>query len=271
MTYYQSQQSPYSVGTHDNIDKYYLFIERAIQLTHQHGVIGYIVPHKFFIVKGGQKLRTAITSQANLAKIIHFGVTQVFPGRSTYTAILILDKQKRETFLVKRISTLNEEHIFRSAPSLKYNISDYADQPWIFLSEKARILFEKIRNHDIVPLKDIAEIPVGLQTSADKIYIIAPIKQKEDSIVFEKNGKTWEIEKSILLPCIYDLSFSLFDTLSANASIIFPYSISEGKAIVFSEEDMQRQYPLCWEYLNFHKHELERRSITGSKDMRIKC
>lgn len=267
ITYYQSKQSPYSVGANDNIDKYYLFIERAIQLTHQYGVIGYIVPHKFFIVKGGQRLREAITSQANLAKIIHFGVTQVFPGRSTYTAILILDKQKRETFLVTRIPTLNEEHIFRSAPSLQYSISDYAAQPWIFLSENARTLFEKIRNRDILPLKDIAEIPVGLQTSADKIYIITPIEQKEESIVFEKNGKTWEIEKSILLPCIYDLSFSLFDILSANASIIFPYSISEGKAVVFSEEDMQHHYPLCWKYLNFHKHELGQRSITGSKDV----
>jgi hypothetical protein len=268
ITYYQSKQSPYSVGRKDNIDKYYLFIERAIQLTHAHGTIGYIVPHKFFIVKGGRKLRTAIASHANLSKIIHFGVTQAFPGRSTYTAILILDKQERENFFVQRIATLNKEHIFRSAPSTQYSTSDYTDSPWVFLSTAASTLFEKIRDNDIVPLKEIADIPVGLQTSADKIYIVSPIEQKENSILFEKRGVTWKIESSILLPCIYDLSFNLFDTLSPNSAIIFPYSISGNQATILSEKDMQHKYPLCWEYLSAYKAELEKRSISGPKDVK---
>ncbi|GAB62731.1 MAG: endonuclease [Candidatus Jettenia sp.] len=266
--YYQSKQSPYSVASSNNFDKYYLFIERAIELTNENGVIGYIVPHKFFIVKGAKKLRALITSQCSLSKIVHFGVTQVFPGRSTYTAILVIDKRPKQKFSFKRITKLNVEHSFNSATIAEYNVADYSDQPWIFLSNEATELFKKIKSKLTVPLKQIAEISVGLQTSADRIYVIQPIEEKQYTIFFEKEGKKWEIEKAILLPCIYDLSFSLFDIPQPNALIIFPYTISNNRAEVFSEKLLKSNYPLCWKYLNHYKTDLEERSINGTREIK---
>ncbi|MCP4134977.1 MAG: N-6 DNA methylase [bacterium] len=265
--FYQGKNSPYVTGSRDNFDKYYLFIERAMELTNSSGFIGYIVPHKFFIVKGGKKLRAEIIKNSSLSRIIHFGVTQVFPGRSTYTAIIVLDKKPNEKLIFKRISQLNEEHIFSSAPVLEYNTAQYSDEPWIFLSKEASALFNKIRSAKSVPLKEIAEIPVGLQTSADKIYILTPAGETENTVLFEKEGKTWEIEKSILLPCMYDLQFKLFDTPEPNALIIFPYSTSEGKAEIYPEKTMQAEFPLCWNYLLHNKEKLEKRSINGTKEI----
>src|SRR5690606_33019865 len=90
--YYQSNISGYSVAKKETIDKYYVFIQRAIALLNTNGLLGYIVPHKFFLIKGGKALREFITSNSQISKITHYGVTQVFPDRSTYTAILSLKK-----------------------------------------------------------------------------------------------------------------------------------------------------------------------------------
>ena len=97
--FFQNKISGYEVAVSDAFDKYYLFIQRAIELLNDNGMLGYIVPHKFFIVKGGKFLRRFIIQKASIQKIIHFGVSQAFPNRSTYTAILILDKKKRDDFV----------------------------------------------------------------------------------------------------------------------------------------------------------------------------
>lgn len=98
--FFQNKISGYEVAVSDAFDKYYLFIQRAIELLNDNGMLGYIVPHKFFIVKGGKFLRRFIIQKASIQKIIHFGVSQAFPNRSTYTAILILDKKKRDDLMV---------------------------------------------------------------------------------------------------------------------------------------------------------------------------
>jgi hypothetical protein len=105
---------------------------------------------------------------------------------------------------------------------------------------------------------------VGLQTSADKIYIFEPERETSNTYKFTKNGRQWEVEKGICLPAIYDLSFGLFDTISANARIIFPYSIGNDVANLFSEEYFERNFPLAWSYLREYKLQLEKRSLHGN-------
>ena len=264
--YYQNKISGYTVAEAETFDKYYLFIQRAISLLNENGILGYIVPNKFFIVKGGKALRSFIVSSSSLNKIIHFGVTQVFPNRSTYTTILILDKQKIENFYFKRIKRIAVEFIAGAIQYDEYKNEDFTEQPWIFVSKESEAVFSKISDIETVPLKSIAEIPVGLQTSADKIYIIVPVEETGTTFKFKKGEVEYEIEKEICKPCLYDLSFNLFDTVSPNAQLIFPYNIVEDKAEVFSEEYFVEHFPLAWAYLNVFKEPLSKRSINGSKE-----
>lgn len=265
--YYQNDLSGYTVAKSDTFDKYYLFIQRALQLINEKGVLGYIVPNKFFIAKGGKALRQHIANSSSIFKIIHFGVTQVFPNRSTYTAVLILDKVKdRSDFNFKRIKKVNTEFIANAIPYINYKNAEFNEMPWIFVSKETKAVFDKIKDVGTTPLKAIAEIPVGLQTSADKIYIFRPESETATTYKFRNAGVECEVEKSICKPCLYDLSFDLFDTVKANAQIIFPYLVDENKAEVFSEEHFQANYPLAWVYLNKYKAALSKRSINGSKD-----
>ncbi|HEY5590447.1 MAG TPA: N-6 DNA methylase [Paludibacter sp.] len=264
--YYQSDISNYTVAKTDTFDKYYLFIQRAINLINSNGILGYIIPNKFFIVKGGKSLRQFISSNSSIFKIIHFGVTQVFPNRSTYSTVLILDKKPRLTFKFARVKRIAVEFIAGKINYVEYNNSVFTDQPWIFISRESEIIFNKTRAANTIRLKDIAEIPVGLQTSADKIYIIEPHSETKTTYKFTKDKIEYEIEKDICKPCLYDLSFGIFDSVKPNAQLIFPYNIQENKADIFSEVFFEENFPLTWAYLNDFKTTLSKRSINGSKE-----
>lgn len=261
--YYQSNLSGFEVAKKETIDKYYVFIQRAIALLNPTGFLGYIVPHKFFIIKGGKALRKFISETCSLSKIIHFGVSQVFPDRSTYTAILILQREDKEQFQFKRVKKITPDLL---AVDQGYNVfiqADFKDEPWVFLSKKTEAVFNKLNSEQTQPLKLLAEICVGLQTSKDKIYIFTPEEETENTFVFRSNEVKKEVEKEICLPCIYDLSFGLFDTINPNAQLIFPYNVEEGKAKTFNEEFFSQNYPLCWAYLNEYITQLKKRSING--------
>lgn len=264
--YYQSKVSDYTVAASDTFDKYYLFIQRAVNLLNADGMLGYIVPNKFFIVKGGKALRKFISTHSSFFKIIHFGVQQVFPNRSTYTVILILDKKARADFNFKRIRKITAELVAGTISYIQYQSQDFKDQPWIFVSKESQAVFDRLRAADTVSLKKIAEIPVGLQTSADKIYIIKPHSATKTTYKFTQGGTEYEVEKAICKDCLYDLSFALFDTLEPNAQLIFPYTVANGKATVFSEAYFKKNFPLAWAYLNVFKKSLSKRSINASKN-----
>jgi type I restriction-modification system DNA methylase subunit len=260
--YYKSDVSGYQVAKKDTFDKYYVFIQRAISLLNPHGLLGYIVPNKFFIVKGGELLRDYIVENSFLSRIIHFGVTQVFPNRSTYTAILILQKESRKEFPFRRVKKLTLSAL-QSDNSVLYPNKKFGSDPWVFVSPQTQAVFDKVAAAGVVSLETVSDIVVGVQTSADEIYIFVPDEETEHTFKFTKDGNTWEVEKDICRPEIHDLQFNLFDTIAANAQIIFPYEIVDGQARLFSEEQMAERFPLCWAYLNSFKEKLSKRNFNG--------
>ncbi|WP_165800695.1 class I SAM-dependent DNA methyltransferase, partial [Flavobacterium sp. WLB] len=264
--YYKDKQFGYSVSKADSFDKYYLFIERAISLIKPTGIVGYIVPNKFFIARGGKALRLLLATNASVDKIIHFGVTQVFPNRSTYTAIIIIDKVPRENIKFIRIKNIQNELRAGNLNYIEYSKTFFSENPWIFLSKNTRTIFDRINNSNTIKLNKIANITVGLQTSKDEIYIFTVASQTETTFKFIKKGIEYEVEKDICKPCLLDLSFEEFDTVQPNAQMIFPYVLTSENAQVLDEIYFEKKYPLAWCYLNTFKVDLSKRSINGSKN-----
>ncbi|MFT3932803.1 MAG: N-6 DNA methylase [Chitinophagaceae bacterium] len=262
--YYQSTTAGYTVASKETFDKYYLFIQRAIQLLNPDGRLGYIVPNKFFILQGGEGLRRYITTNSSLHRIIHFGVTQVFPGRSTYTAMLILHKKKPSTFTFGRIAALPLGPLSDSIQYDTFNNADFSDKPWVFTTKKLREIFEKMRKAKTKPLDSLVDISVGLQTSRDRVFIFQPFDETATTYKVKVAKKTYEIEKAVCKPCILDLPVHLFDTIAPNAQMIFPYTVSKGEASVIEENDLKTNFPLAYKYLKKFKTALSARSINGS-------
>jgi type I restriction-modification system DNA methylase subunit len=262
--YYQSSNSQYVVAKKATIDKYFVFIQRAIELLNKSGLLGYIVPHKFFLTKGGEELRRFITGHYQISKITHFGSTQVFPQRTTYTAILIIQKSKKLNFEFKKINRVSVEQLSSKEHILSYETDRCSSEPWVFLSPATEKIFNKFKGEKFERLGDITDINVGLQTSADKIYIFTPETETEYTFVFNKGDEKYEVEKNICRETIYDLSFNAFESIKGNAQMIFPYEIKEGEAYLIEEAKLEEGYPLTWKYLNKFKPVLEKRSLQGN-------
>ncbi len=263
--YYRSDVSPYTCAQSGNFDKYSLFIERGLSLLKPTGRLGYIVPHKFFLLKSGQALRKLLSEGRHVAEIVHFGVLQVFgQRRTTYTCILELVKQAAERFTVEHVSDLPAWRRGELGETTEYPANYLAETPWEFVSPAAKQTFERLRAAYPTTLEQVANIFVGVQTSADKIYILESIEETETTVTFaDIAGATWTIEKTVLRPCLKDVSLPAFSHPQANTYIIFPYTLSDCRARLYTPEEMQASFPLCWAYLNMHQAALEQRSIQG--------
>lgn len=262
--YYRSDIASYTSVKSGNVDKYYLFIERALELLRPSGRMAFIVPHKFFTLKSGKNLRRLITNGRHIAHITHFGAQQVFPGRSTYTCILLLSKDPQERFVVERVVDLTKWRYGEGTKSLEFNAEDLSDEPWVFVAPEARTLFERIRKDPTIrQLGSLADIFVGVQTSADGVYIIRPTQEDDKTVTFRVENETWVVERDIVRPCIYNVELQAFSRPKPNAYIIFPYKLDAGRVTALSEEEMERCYPLCLEYFRAHEQVLRNRNVSG--------
>ena len=267
--YYQHDGSPYSTASQDNFDKYALFVERSLSLVRSDGRVGMIVPHKFMSIHGGRALRTLLADRHNLEEIVHFGVKQVFGrGISNYTCIVIMDQTGADSVRVERAGPLEEWRYGQEGSVSFVRAEELGVDPWEFSGEEARVLFSRIRDQFPVPLSEIAHIEVGVQTSADDVYILRETSSDAATITVSWNGGDWRIERDILQPCLHDVSLSAYIRPAANTWIIYPYELLENtkgkvRARLMQPDEIAERYPGCWNYLCARREELEERSIAG--------
>jgi type I restriction-modification system DNA methylase subunit len=261
--YYQNQGSPYVTAKSDNFDKYNLFIERALSLLKPNGGLCYIIPHKFSIIRAGRSLRALIAEGQHLSAYIDFGVHQVFGKRvTTYVCILQLSKSVVSQFTVEKVLNLNTWRYGKPGVITSHSASDISAEPWHFANAAVTSLFERIRSLPVANLGEVAEIFVGLQTSADKIYIFRPTSEDADYVEFvDRSGNTNRIERGILRPGLYKVHFSDFHSPEANSYMIFPYKITEDKADLYTLSEMRKNYPNALDYLLTHKDTLLKRNV----------
>jgi type I restriction-modification system DNA methylase subunit len=161
-----------------------LFVERGLQLLKQSGYLGYIVPNKFLTIQSGQQLRKLLSQERNLLNLVHFGVEQIFPNRSTYTAILVLSKAATEEFTVDRIIDLSAWRVTKQCATVTYRSSDIGKEPWVFVAAQVQNVFAKMRAVEHQTLEKVADIfkPVLIKFISSRLM------------------KCWQEETLLLLP-----------------------------------------------------------------------
>lgn len=260
--YYHSSQSKYSSGRHNNFDKYMLFIERSLDLLKPNGMLGYITPHKFMTIQSGEPIRKLISENKYLKKLVHFGIEQVFGNQATtYTNILVLQKSEQDNFEFQKVEDIKNWKIQPNKSFEVLEANKLSHEPWTFDQGQSFELNAQSSN----TLDGIAEIFVGLQTSADDIFIIQPTSSDNELITFkDTNGKQWTIEKAVTKDAILDYRLDCFSPIIPNRKMIFPYEFKEGKPYLLSEDDFATQYPKTYEYLLSYKKQLNKRHFSNS-------
>ncbi|MBI3153553.1 MAG: Eco57I restriction-modification methylase domain-containing protein [Chloroflexi bacterium] len=261
-----------------NYDIYVVFVEKALSLLNERGRMGYILPHKFFNSQYGAGLRGQIASGKHIGKVIHFGDQQVFDGATTYTCLLFLDKKANDDFEMVRVQDLDawreqaahiqtSEVLKTSEVSGRIPAVNVTAAEWNFTVGEGAGLFEKLSQMP-VKLGDVASIFVGLQTSADTVFLFKDTPQSKKptiSVNSKELDKTVVIETGLLKPVIRSGEIGRY-WANPSALVIFPYETSNSKSKLISETQLKSNFPKTWDYLVENKKLLSDREHGKFKD-----
>lgn len=256
-----------------NYDLSVIFVEKGTQLLNLKGKFGYILPNKFMQQEYGKKLRAYILRENLLSKVVDFGHLQVFDDATTYTCLLFLDRVPRSSFCYKKVITLqNIENYLAFEQSIQelniLDVSILSDTPWFFYSREEEDIIINLSNQS--KIQDIAEsIFVGLQTSADKVYISekrAALNQGRMRLFSRSLKREVILEKTLLRPLLSGMDVGLFTKPVLRQFILFPYKVEDEKAELLSLEEIHRIAPLTYSYLLDNKEILESRERGKFRD-----
>jgi hypothetical protein len=258
-------------------DKYFLFLERAIQKIRDSGFVCYIVPNKFFKVDAGKNVREIIAKHNLLVSLDDFGDAQLFEDKTIYSSILLLHKTYQEEFNYTNVTSTTSLWLGEKIDSITLKNSDLNNAPWRLTTDIAFLEMLKKLDKVSTPLFQYAEIFNGIQTSAERptpvFWFSSDLVSRDDenSLILENGGNTYFIEKTILKPYFKptkqsEKGLNSYSLLSTDKLIIFPYD-TNGK--LYSISVMKERFPGTYAYLEAHYDRLVPKSIseTGTRDV----
>ena len=253
VTYFKKK---YDSAEYGNYDLYVLFVEKGYSLLKKQGLLGYILPNKFFNTDYGIGLRKYLSNHEALEEIIDFGHSQVFDNATTYCCLLFISNDKKDSFRFKKLDPIfvkNNEHIdFENLANAKYSSA-----VWSFKSEVETNLFNKLSIDSTRLINLPCKISRGSSTGNDKIFILE-----------EKNGEfingydeVVEVENDLLLTPVFATGYSRFlFKQKSKYKLLFPYNLVDNKIKSLDENRLQDKFPKGYKYLKSKKSLLEERA-----------
>lgn len=242
--------SQYYKTAYKQYDKYYLFVERAHSLLNDDGLLCYIIPNKFAKIASGKELRKLISEKKLLKLFIDFNFNQVFKDKTTYTSIVELSNKICDTFEYNYIEDYNYwKANCNEIDNISYKSDLIDDNIWMLSNNIEEIKFYKNISKNSIKLSDIATPFNGIQTSANKVYVISEkeiIKETEKLLYFKKNDKEYAIEKKLLKKYYQptakgEKNLGSYDPLFSNKFIIFPYD-NDGNLLDLTKDEYTNGY-----------------------------
>ena len=236
-------------------DKYFLFIERALELLKQNGVLCYIVPNKFFKIDAGQELRKLLSSK--IIQLDDFGDMQLFPDKTIYSSILLCENRVQVEMKYTNVTSLTNLWVGKKQESILVKNDSLSKDPWRLSTDiEFMKLIANLEEHS-KPLGEVVDIFNGIQTSAERpkpVYWFAKdeiVSETDSTVRIKKLDGEYDIEKAILKPYFKptksdEKGMQTYSQLKTDKKIIFPYTAS-GELI--NLQTMQTDYPGTYEYL----------------------
>ncbi len=250
-----------------NYDIYTVFVQQAWELLREGGVAGFILPNKFLNANYGQSLRTFLAERGAILKLMDFRDYQVFEDATTYTCLLFLRKgTPRRRFTFGSLIADSDPGAIRSLTEEQFAVSEVAvpkepEEPWTLVPLESKPLYDKL---DALPqrLENVAEsIFVGLQTSADSVYIV-PVTREEGPVAYITDAETGEsipIERGLLRPILRGREIQRWGVEWRRLSLILPYKVEAGGVVPIRSEELHREFPKASAYFERHKPKLRLR------------
>lgn len=251
----RSKVMAFDVCRYGHPDLYIPFIQIAIESLNTGGRLGFITMNSFFNSLNGRGLREFLDEKRLDVRIVDFRGYQVFNSRSTYTCLLFVCNTPAQnvSFASAEDGDLEKELFFEQIPYSQLN----AARGW---NLRQTGYASQIENSGI-PLGMFCSSRHGIATLSNKTYIFQPRFETDDMYILETDGMRYPIERGICRDIVNSNKLNSdveFDLLVEK--VIFPYHIDKtGKAVVYSETEMQTLFPMALAYLQSRRGELELR------------
>ncbi|MES9602309.1 type I restriction endonuclease [Actinomadura sp. NPDC000929] len=255
--------------SHQQFDKYFAFVEFAVDHLNDRGVLGVVIPNKWMTIEAGPRFRAMLRSVGTLRRLVNFRHVQVFENKSIYICSLVVKRAAATDFEYAEPDTIND---FLAGAGVHRTLSvrhlpEGPEEPLVLPADanEERVL-AKIRQNSI-QMKEVVEARNGVQTSLNSVYVITNPEVSNGIVEFTKSGATWRIEEDVTRPYLDDSTGvrSHFE-VQADALIVYPYQPTSAAQNlsgfeVIPEADMREQYPLAYKYLTAHRALMDKRNV----------
>ncbi|MGF6849024.1 adenine-specific DNA-methyltransferase [Chitinophaga sp. W3I9] len=164
-------------------DLYQLFYEHGINLLRPNGLLCYITSNKWMRTDYGKVTRAYFSRKCNVRFVVDFGMAQMFDSATTYTNILLLNKEVPETSILMcrigndyDVAQSLDIYVPQNLVSIDYPVEGGS---WIAYDEQE---YELIKRIEAVgkPLKDWdIQINRGILTGYNEAFIISTETRNE--------------------------------------------------------------------------------------------
>jgi len=233
-------------------DLYLPFVEQALSLAGKEGRIAYIMPN-FSRSATARPLRELYQKRKAIDLWVDFCDNQVFPSSTNYVALLFASNRgshiRKRTFPCTMVKAYHQDY------SHPYDIIDNGeygdvlyDSFWRTMSNPEKKFVRAMEKNTIV-LGDVVDIGVGVQTSADDVFLLHFVAEKDDNVIkvySDELKKNVIVEKSILRPIAKGSKHLRQYFAKREMYILWPYN---EKRCLLSDERLPSEFPLAWRYL----------------------
>lgn len=244
-------------SAYKQFDKYFMFIERAIEKIRENGRVCYIVPNKFYKIGSGKNLRKLLAENSYLMSLDDFGDAQLFDDKTIYSSILLISKRKNNEFIYTKVNSAASLWAGEETNSIIINNDTLNEMPWRLSTDIEFLKLLKKLDTVSVPITKYAYIYNGIQTSAERpipVYWFTHdeiVNETEECFTISRNNQNYNIEKQILKPYFKpskksEKGLNSYSPILTDKWIIFPYN-EDGKLI--NIQTMQSEYSGTYEYL----------------------
>ncbi len=257
-------------------DLYILFLEKNVHLVKQNGIFGMIVPNKLLISDYGKNIRKILSELGSIDELVSFEQLQIFDQASIYTCLLFWVNDTRERYQyiefssldkinddLKQIKQLTNTNRFAKA-SLPVPVGQDEWNPTVNQAANIVLTLPSRWNN----LQSIAQrIFQGIITGGDKLFLfeIRSIGTQRTTVYSREFKSEFEIESELLRPFLRGSNIKRYLLQDPEFYVLHLYKLVDKKTVYLSEDEIEHQYPLCWEYL---KHAKSKMSSRGSARMK---
>lgn len=267
----------YQSAAKGNYDIYVVFTERALSLLSPDGLLGFIMPHKFWQAKYGEGIRKVIADGKHLKAIVDFGDQQVFKGATTYTAVHALSRAAGANGVdFARVVELDDGQSQCAALDAGWQATGSerfmarkpeGSNPWVFSNATVSNWLDSVRADHKTLGEITTKIAQGIVTSSDEVYFLNRQGKVYHS---EATGRTHRLEPTVVHPLLKgSVHMKRWCPLASDRTVLFPYENHRGKWRTIPADKFETEYPLAWAYLIENRKRLEGREsgrMKGRKD-----